>query len=40
MGALIRQQITVYLDDQGRRVKKGTPGARKVKQKSTKWYGQ
>src|ERR1700722_13859545 len=40
MGALIRQQITTYLDKEGRRVKKGTPGARKVRQKSTKWYGQ
>src|SRR4051794_841606 len=40
MGSLIRQQITVYLDPDGRRVKKGTPGARKVKQKSSKWYGQ
>jgi integrase len=40
MGSLIRQQITVYLDSKGRRVKKGTPGARKVKQKSSKWYGQ
>jgi integrase len=40
MGSLIRQQITVYLDSEGRRVKKSTPGARKVRQKTSKWYGQ
>jgi integrase len=40
MGALIRQQITVYLDAEGRRVQKGTPNAHKVRQKSSKWYGQ
>lgn len=40
MGSLIRQQSTIYLDPEGRRVKKGTPRARKVTQKSSKWYGQ
>ena len=28
-----------YLDRNGRRVPKGTKGARKVKEKSAKWYG-
>jgi len=40
MGGLFKQQITTYVNEKGQRVKKGTPGARKVKQKSSKWYGQ
>lgn len=40
MGALFHQQVTTYQDDQGRRVSKNTPGAHKVQQKSSKWYGQ
>ncbi len=40
MGALIRQQITVYLDPVGHRVRKGAPGAHKVRLKASKWYGQ
>jgi integrase len=40
MSALFRQQVTNYINKKGQRVKKGTPGARKVRQKTTKWYGQ
>src|SRR4051812_8884017 len=40
MGSLIKQQIVSHVDAQGRRVPRGTPGARKVKEKSSKWYGQ
>src|SRR5262249_13882939 len=32
--------ITRYIDSQGRQVSKGTPGARKKKQRTNKWYGQ
>src|SRR4051812_17978489 len=40
MGGLFKQQITIYVNEKRQRVKKGTPGSRKVKQKSSKWYGQ
>jgi integrase len=40
MGSLIKQQIVTYVDAEGRRVPKEAVGARKVKTKSSKWYGQ
>jgi integrase len=40
MATLLKPWITRYLDANGRQVRKGTPGARKVKERSTKWYGQ
>ncbi|MDB5310480.1 MAG: xerD 1 [Gemmataceae bacterium] len=40
MAHLVRQKITYYVDVDGRRVPKGTPGAKKVRGKSAKWYGQ
>jgi integrase len=40
MASLVRIWITRYTDKQGRRVPKGTPGAKKVKERSTVWYGQ
>jgi integrase len=40
MGSLIKQQVVAYVDADGRRVPKGTPGSRKVRTKSRKWYGQ
>jgi integrase len=40
MAHLVRQRITCYVDSSGRRVPKNTPGAKKVKGKSAKWYGQ
>src|SRR4051794_30357679 len=40
MARLFKQRITRYLDVQGKRVKAGTLGARKVLEKSTNWYGQ
>src|SRR3954470_23764031 len=40
MGTLLKIQVIRYVDEGGRRVPKGTPGARAVKEKTTKWYGQ
>lgn len=41
MAHLVRQQVTYWIDRRsGQRVKAGTPGARKVRAKSAKWYGQ
>src|SRR3954454_14709155 len=40
MANLMKVWVTRYLDAGGRQVPKGTPGARKVKERSTKWYGQ
>jgi integrase len=39
MAHLVRPWTYRYLDKDGKRVPKGTPGARKVKQKASKWYG-
>src|SRR3954466_2705930 len=40
MGSLLKVWVVRYLDDEGRRVPKDTIGARAVKEKSAKWYGQ
>jgi integrase len=40
MANLFKPQIVRYLDAKGHQVRKGTPGARKVKKKASKWYGQ
>jgi hypothetical protein len=40
MPNVFKKSITRYLDSDGRQVPKGTPGARKVKEKSAKWYGR
>src|SRR5262249_55225245 len=40
VGALFKVQTTCYVDAEGKRVPKGTPGARMVRLKSRKWYGQ
>jgi hypothetical protein len=40
MPRVFKKHITRYLDADGRRVSRGTTGARKVKQKSGKWYGR
>jgi hypothetical protein len=40
MASLLKPWITRYLDAEGKQVKKGTPGARKVKKRTAKWYGQ
>jgi integrase len=37
---VFKKSITRYLGPDGRQVPKGTPGARKVKEKSAKWYGR
>jgi integrase len=40
VGELFKQQIVRYVDAEGKRVKAGTPGARKVEEESRKWYGE
>jgi integrase len=40
MGNLLKTWVIRYLDPDGRQVRKGTRGARKVREKSSKWYGQ
>jgi hypothetical protein len=40
MARVFKKAITRYLDAEGRQVPKGTPGARRVKEKSAKWYGR
>jgi integrase len=40
MAFLEKRTFTRHVDAQGRRVAKGTPGARKVQEKSAKWWGQ
>jgi integrase len=40
MGSLLRQQIVHHVDAAGNRVPKDTPGARKVTERTSKWYGQ
>jgi integrase len=40
MASVFRKHIVRYLDAAGRQVPKGTLGARKVKEKSGKWYGR
>jgi integrase len=40
MASLLKIHTVRYLDTSGRQVPKGTEGARRVKQKSRKWYGQ
>ncbi|VTT97959.1 integrase-recombinase protein : Integrase-recombinase protein OS=Rhodopirellula sallentina SM41 GN=RSSM_04495 PE=4 SV=1: Phage_integrase [Gemmataceae bacterium] len=39
MAHLVRQSKTYFVDRDGRRVPKGTRGAKKVTEKSAKWYG-
>jgi hypothetical protein len=40
MASLVKIWVVCYVDDQGRRVSKNTSGAKKVKERSTNWYGQ
>jgi integrase len=40
VASLVKIWITRYVDKQGRRVSKNAPGAKKVKERSTVWYGQ
>lgn len=40
MASLLKIWIVRYVDRDGHRVPKGTPGARKVKERSSVWYGQ
>lgn len=40
MSNVFKRTFTRYVDAQGRRVTKETPGARRVPEKSSKWFGQ
>lgn len=40
MAKVFKKHIVRYLDAEGKQVPKGTLGARKVKEKSAKWYGR
>jgi integrase/recombinase XerC len=40
MASLLKRWIVRYLDADGKRVPKNTPGARKVRKRAPKWYGQ
>src|SRR5262249_22084366 len=40
MAHLVRPWIITYVNSKGKRVKKGTPGARKVRDRARKWYAQ
>jgi integrase len=40
MASLVKIWIARYVDKEGRRVPKGLPGAKKVRERSTVWYGQ
>ena len=40
MAGLFKLWITRYVDEQGRRVPKGAPGARPIRERSRKWYGE
>ena len=40
MGDVFRQKIIRYVDANGKRVKRGTPGAKVVEEKSSKYYGE
>jgi integrase len=40
MASLLKVWVIRYLDGGGRQVPKGSAGARKVKERSAKWYGQ
>lgn len=40
MGSLLRQRIVRWVDSCGGWVNAGTPGAKRVVSKSSKWYGQ
>src|SRR5690242_17752271 len=40
MASVFKKSVVRYLDAAGKQVPKGTPGAHKHKEKSTKWYGR
>ncbi len=40
MASLVRPWIVIYIDSAGKRVSKGTPGAKKSRERAGKWYGQ
>src|SRR5438270_4480387 len=40
MAGLFKLWITRYVDERGRRVPKGVPRARAVRERSRKWYGE
>ena len=40
MASLFKARITRHVDANGKRVRKGTPGARAIQETSRKWYGE
>ena len=40
MGSLLKIWVIRYVDAEGRRISKGAPGARTIRERSSKWYGQ
>jgi hypothetical protein len=40
MSRVFKKSIAHYLRSDGKQVPKGTPGAKKVKEKFAKWYGR
>jgi hypothetical protein len=40
VATLLKPWITRYVDLDGRQVRKNAPGARKIKERASKWYGQ
>lgn len=40
MPSIFKQQVTRYVDENGKRVRKSTPGARRIETESKKWYGE
>jgi integrase len=40
MASLVKPFVVYWADKQGSKVPKGTPGAKRVKERATKWYGQ
>jgi len=40
MASIFKLRVVRYRNASGSRVKKGTPGAKKVKEQSRKWYGE
>src|SRR6059058_1416488 len=40
MASLFRNRVVRHVDEDGRRIPRGTPGAKIIREKSRVWYGQ
>lgn len=40
MARVFKVRLTRYVDESGKRVKKDTPGARRIRERTKKWYGE